>query len=47
MNIAEWLQQHPSPEEIKDKDGAKYIPYKVVVDKPNKISIFDLLKVEV
>ena len=38
MEVNEWLQQPPAPEEIKIKDGAKYIPYKVIVDKLNQLS---------
>ena len=37
LSIGEWLQQPPAPEEIKLKDGAKYIPYKVIVDKLNQL----------
>jgi len=38
MNIQEWLQQDPLPSEIKIRDGAKYIPYKVIVEKLNQLS---------
>ena len=38
MDINEWLQKTPAPEEIRVKDGAKYIPYKTIVDKLNQLS---------
>lgn len=33
MNTKEWLAADPSDDEIRVKDGAKYIPYKIIVDK--------------
>jgi hypothetical protein len=38
MEIEEWLNQPPLPEEIKTKDGAKYIPYAVILEKLNQLS---------
>lgn len=38
MNLKEWLDQEPAPEDIREKDGAKYIPYHIVVDKLNLLT---------
>jgi hypothetical protein len=38
MNINEWLNYPPKEEEIKIRDGAKYIPYDIIVDKLDQLS---------
>lgn len=37
IGINDWLMSFPLDEEIKIKDGAKYIPYKIIVDKLNRL----------
>lgn len=37
MNNKEWLNSTPLKEEIKIKNGGKYIPYRIIVDKLNKL----------
>ncbi len=32
-NAEEWLMQPPKPEEVKEKDGGKYLPYNIIVQK--------------
>lgn len=37
IGIQEWLGSPPISEEVKTKDGAKYIPYKIIVEKLNRL----------
>lgn len=37
IGVQEWLNSPPLPEEIKLKDSAKYIPYKVIIEKLNRL----------
>lgn len=37
IGTSDWLMSFPLDEEIKIKDGAKYIPYKIIVDKLNRL----------
>lgn len=36
-NIKEWLNQEPDSNDIREKDGAKYIPYHIIVQKLNEM----------
>jgi hypothetical protein len=37
-NLKEWLEANPNPDDIREKDGAKYIPYHIIVDKLNHLT---------
>lgn len=37
QELAEWLSSEPSPDEIRIKDGAKYIPYHIICSKLDKL----------
>ena len=42
MNIKEWLDTEPLEEEIRIKDGGKYIPYHIIVEKLDKLCVMGI-----